>query len=325
MENKHINVYYVARRHFNAANPQGFLINAVVIDDEVYTVPTNDFKEGRVRVNALPLSELIDLKRTSGIYDPDFEERIAGILYQEEILERRRFDLFRLEQESKPTNSANEEIPNPAVSPSYYEFIGAKKPDGEEELLHSFIRMVDKICEEKNRLILLRRSKNVISPRLYDDTILELRNGMRSKFNFLQCMGVDFDNDYVKQRIINVKKRQLEELHGRPITETGDFISTRIIDGNYRFFETATGETKFEDFIGILDFALRMKKSRQLREIPIRMETDEASPDPQANQSGNESMDMLVNALSPLALQEANDAPAEMSGNLGAVPKRRHN
>ncbi len=198
IEDRFINVYYVAQQHFNTANPHGFLIRAVVIDDEVYTIPTKDFKEGKVRVNALPFSDLIDLKRATRVYDSDFEEQIAGILFQEEVLERRRFDLFRLEQENGSANLVNEETSNPAINPSYYEFIGAKKPDDEEKLFRSFIKIIDEIGEEKHRLMLLRQNKDVIEPQLYENKILELHNGMRSKFNIIQTMGVNFDDNFIK-------------------------------------------------------------------------------------------------------------------------------
>jgi hypothetical protein len=51
---------------------------------------------------------------------------------------------------------------------------------------------------------------------------------------------------------LDLKRRQLEEVYGRPISETGNAVNTRVIDGNYRFFEPSIREANLKNSLAYL-------------------------------------------------------------------------
>jgi len=63
------------------------MCKSVVVDDDVFTVTESFLRSEDAEVQALPLSDLIEAKRLTGLYDADFEERIANILAEEERME----------------------------------------------------------------------------------------------------------------------------------------------------------------------------------------------------------------------------------------------
>ena len=331
-----INVFYIERRYFSADFPEGRPANAVVVDDELFTVPREDLVAEKVEVRSYPLSDLIESKRNSGVYDPDFEERIAMILHEEEMNERKRFDNFRLTQITSSCEGF-EECPdgphNDVSDPDWVSKIC------EASSLHAFVDAVNRIISYKQKLDYLRANRTMLSPYAWELSVCDQKSKIRKTLSTITSINISPLRPEIKKKLIEEKKKVLqirqEVFRDFPLNSQSR-SELRVETGN-PVFSPSPSELELEEFVNVLDFICRRFGSFYLRNNTRRrhtalsqsstMEVDDpfdsaelTAENPVVDRVSDDT-DRLAEAMIPLSLREEIPEP---SPETGAIPKRRH-
>ena len=356
-ERRIVNVFYIERRYFSEDFPEGHSINAVIIDDEMFTVPRADLVNNKVEVRSYPLSFLIESKRQSGIYDADFEERISLLLHEEETNEKKRFDAFRLAQIALSCDGF-EEVPDDPFK-AIDDGSLAQNPSSnwvldlcEDSSVRAFSEAINRIIGHKRRIEFLRADRNAHSPMAWRLAICDQKSKIRKALQTVKSISLNPLDPIIKCKLIEEKKRALqvrqEVFANFPLNPRPEG-SLRAEAGNSSFVPTPF-ELELEEFVSILDFICRrfrlffMERTTRKRHFAViqgeEMEIDEArivdsdspvddlywstmnlaSEDPVVERT-SEDTDRLAEAMAPLSLSEETPEPRPETG---AIPKRRH-
>ena len=333
-----INVYYLERRVFSLEHPEGIMENAVVIDDDIYTVPQEDIQSGKIIVYALPLSSLIDEKRQFNRYDPDFEETLACILFKEEEMEKQRLEEFK-EKQTKMSSASQR--PPPASTARPQEVIPKTglhwARDFEAEAISAFNGIIDHVASRKRLMEFLVGNRAIENQFTWKSTVSSLKAEIRSELAKLRGIRLNPTCQDARIKLIQHKKTAIARLLGVSLDSKGDFrppSGPGSMVGRATFVPTDF-ELELEEYLGILDFICRRFKdyyagiqnsSSTVESMDFIM--DELQPQRTTCCNVLHEIDELDAAMRPLQLNDDNSIDQTdggvMTPETGAVPKRRH-
>jgi len=300
------------------------MCKSVVIDDDVFTVTESTLRSEHAEIRALPLSDLIEAKRSTGLYDADFEERIANILTEEERMEAVRKNEF--------LSSIHAIASEPCSQPN---LVSPEDLRRFNEILTKIIRFKRRIDSVKSK----RPSKDHYYQWKY--VIEELKSKVWSLVGELHQIELNPTNSEVRKLLIIDMKKMICAHYHVPFNH-GEFPATMVATGTgARLFEPSIFEKEMDEYHAVLDYFVRLSKhyygvrstlvtnpsSGTYGEIDVDEPVvllDSCPQDPPSTSVVNamDAVDTLADALGPLAI-EGDEARAAYWANTGAIPKRR--
>ncbi len=220
------------------------MCKSVVVDDDVFTVSESFLRSEDAEVRALPLSDLIEAKRLTGLYDADFEERIANILAEEERMEIIRKNEFLSSLYSEVSNSTSQRN---LVSP---------------ENLRRFNEITTKIIHFKRRFDSVK-SKRPPKDHCYQWKYIleELRSKIWTLVGELHQIELDPTNTEIRKLLITDMKKMLCAHYHVPYNH-GEFPATMVASGlGTRLFEPSIFEREMDEYHAVLDYFVRLSKT----------------------------------------------------------------